>query len=78
MRRKVRLQVADLQQSVFQAGAARLAEFEADKPRLKAFLAALNAKRVELKKEVARLQNVVDKGKGGLGAQPGVGTGEIC
>ena len=71
------LQVAELQKSVFQAKAARLAEFEADKPRLKAFLNALTKQRVELKKELVRLQAAV-AGKGsaaGSGGQAGAGTG---
>ena len=69
--------MAELQKSVFQAKAARLAEFEADKPRLKAFLNALTKQRVELKKEIVRLQAAVaGKGAGaGSGGQAGVGTG---
>ena len=53
-----------LQNQVFQAKAAQLADFEADKPRLKAFLNALNENRASLKKEVARLQAIVSKGAG--------------
>lgn len=50
------LQVASLHQEVFRANAAKLAEFEADKPRLKGFLNALNQQRVALKNEIAQLQ----------------------
>ena len=57
-----------LQNEVFQAKASQLAEFESDKPRLKAFLHALDENRVALKKEIARLQAIVNKGTG-LGSQ---------
>lgn len=67
-----------LQNEVFEAKAAQLADFEADKPRLKAFLHALDENRTALKKEVARLQAIVSKGTG-LGAQgrPGIPSGAL-
>ena len=58
------LQVEALQKDVFKANAATVAEFEADKPRLKSLLQALNENRLGLKKEVARLQAIVAKGQG--------------
>lgn len=65
-----------LQNEVFRAKATQLAEFEADKPRLKSFLHALSENRAALKKDVARLQAIVNKGTG-LNAQgrPGVPLG---
>ena len=61
-----------LQKDVFSANAAKVAEFEADKPRLKSLLQALNENRLGLKKEVARLQAIVAKGQGmGPSGQPG-------
>jgi len=70
--------VEALQKDVFQANAAKVAEFEADKPRLKALLHALNQNRVELKKEVARLQAIVTKGQGlAPSGQPGQMPGRI-
>lgn len=52
---------------MFRAKAEKVAEFEADKPRLKALLHALNANRLELKSEVARLQAAVAKGAANQG-----------
>lgn len=51
-------QVVTLQNEVFQANAAKLAAFEADKPRLKGFLHALSQQRTDLKREIAQLQAV--------------------
>ena len=66
------LQVEALQKDVFKANAAKVAEFEADKPRLKSLLQALNENRLGLKKEVARLQAIVAKGQGmAPSGQPG-------
>lgn len=70
------MQVAELQRSVFEAKAAKVAEFEADKPRLKGLLGALGRHRQELQREVAELQATVNRGAASQ-AQPraGVSTG---